>query len=91
MTRWQTRLTIASQATVVAVVGLIFGIPLGIAAGRTGWRILADATPVIYTAPLAALAVLLAIPTTVAIANLLAAWPARRAARLRVSEVLRAE
>lgn len=91
MTRWQTRLTVAAQATVVALVGLIFGIPLGIAAGRTGWRILADATPVLYVAPLAAIAVLLAIPGTVAIANLLAALPARRAARLRVSEVLRAE
>jgi hypothetical protein len=91
MTRWQTRLTIASQATVVAVVGLLFGIPLGIAAGRTGWRILADATPVIYTAPLAAIAIMLAIPATVATANVLAALPARRAARLQVSEVLRAE
>jgi hypothetical protein len=91
MTRWQTRLTVASQATVVAFVGLLFGIPLGIAAGRTGWRVLAEATPVIYTAPLAALAVLLAVPATVAVANLLAALPARRAARLHVSEVLRAE
>jgi hypothetical protein len=91
MTRWQTRLTVAAQATVVAFVGLLFGIPLGIAAGRTGWRVLADATPVLYVAPLAAIAVLVAIPGSVAISNLLAALPARRAARLRVSEVLRAE
>ena len=91
MTRWQTRLTIAAQATVVAFVGLLFGVPLGIAAGRTGWRVLADATPVVYVTPLATIAVVLAIPATIAIANLLAALPARRAARLRVSEVLRAE
>jgi len=91
MTRWQTRFTVAAQATVVALVGLVFGIPLGIAAGRTGWRILADATPVLYVAPLAVIGVMVAIPGTVAIANLLAALPARRAARLRVNEVLRAE
>jgi ABC-type lipoprotein release transport system permease subunit len=34
---------------------------------------------------------MLAIPATVATANVLAALPARRAARLQVSEVLRAE
>ncbi|HVU72391.1 MAG TPA: ABC transporter permease [Mycobacteriales bacterium] len=91
MTRWQSRLTVAVQATVLAAVGLAFGIPLGIAAGRSSWRALADATPIIYVPPLAAVAVLLSVPVAVAVANALAALPARRAARLEVGRILRAE
>jgi hypothetical protein len=91
LTRRQTRLIVAVQASVIAAVGLVFGVPLGIAAGRSSWRGLADTTPVYYVAPLAALAVLLAVPVTVAVANLLAALPARRAARLQVGQILRAE
>lgn len=91
MTKRQTRLTIAMQATTLAAVGLVFGIPLGLAAGRFSWHVLADATPVVYVAPFAAVALLLVIPGAVAAANVLAAWPARRASRLRPAEVLRAE
>jgi hypothetical protein len=91
MTRRQARLTVAMQATTLAAVGVVFGIPLGLAAGRYSWHVLADATPVVYTAPLAALALLLVIPGAVTAANALAAWPARRAAQLQPAEVLRAE
>ena len=91
MTRRQARLTIAVQATVLAAFGLAFGIPLGIAAGRSSWQWLANATPVIYVAPLAAIAIYICIPAAVAVANTLAALPARRAARIRVADVLRAE
>jgi hypothetical protein len=91
MTRRQTRGLVAVQATVLAGVGLALGIPLGIAAGRSSWQWLANATPVVYVAPLAAAAVYLAVPGAIAVANALAAWPARRAARLRIADVLRAE
>ncbi|MEJ7786166.1 MAG: ABC transporter permease [Solirubrobacteraceae bacterium] len=91
MTRRQSRLTVAAQASVIGVVGLVFGLPLGVAAGRTGWRVLADATPVLYIAPLAVLVLVIAVPATLAAANLLAAIPARRAARLKVAQALRTE
>jgi hypothetical protein len=91
LTRWQTRMIVVTQATVLAFIGLVVGIPLGIAAGRTSWRTLAHATPVYYVAPVALLALLLAIPATIAVANALAALPARRAARMHVGEILRAE
>jgi ABC-type lipoprotein release transport system permease subunit len=91
MTRRQSRLTVAAQASVIGVVGLIFGLPLGVAAGRTSWRVLAEATPVLYIAPLAVLVLVIAVPATLATANLLAALPARRAARLKVAATLRAE
>ncbi|MBP2702321.1 FtsX-like permease family protein [Microbispora sp. RL4-1S] len=91
MTRWQSRWTVVTQATLVAGIGLLFGVPLGVALGRTLWRLLADMWPLQYLAPLAAGAVLLVWPLTLAIANALAAWPGTVAARLRIAHVLRAE
>lgn len=82
---------IAWQAMTVAAVGLVLGLPLGAVAGRLSWRWVADATPLLYEPPLAVTAVALAVPAAVAAANLLAALPARRAARLRPAEVLRSE
>jgi hypothetical protein len=91
MTPWQCRWVVVTQATVLAAVGIVFGVPLGIALGRTVWRVVADYTPIEYVAPLAAVALALIGPAALVIANLLAAWPGRRAARLRISHVLRAE
>jgi hypothetical protein len=91
MTQWQCRWTVIAQATVLALVGLVFGVPVGLALGRTVWRVVADYTPLQYVAPLAASAMLLIWPAALFVANLLAAWPGRRAARLRISTVLRAE
>jgi hypothetical protein len=91
LTRWQTRGIVVTQATVLALVGLVVGIPLGIASGRTAWRILAQSTPVYYVAPIALIGLLIAIPVTIAVANMLAALPARRAVRLPINTILRAE
>ncbi|ETK36429.1 ABC transporter permease [Microbispora sp. ATCC PTA-5024] len=91
MTRWQARWTVVTQASLVAAVGLLFGVPLGVALGRTLWRLLADVFPLLYVAPLALGAVLLVWPLTLLTANALAAWPGTMAARLRVAHVLRAE
>jgi hypothetical protein len=91
LTRWQSRLVIVTQATLLAVIGLAFGIPLGIALGRTLWRAAADITPLAYHPPLAPWALVLIAPLALAAASLLAAWPARRAARLRTGQILRAE
>jgi ABC-type lipoprotein release transport system permease subunit len=82
---------VITQATVLAVIGLVVGVPLGVAIGRTMWRVVADYTPLQYVAPLSLWALLLIGPAAVAIANLLAAWPGRRAAHLRISHVLRTE
>jgi hypothetical protein len=91
MTRRQSRLVVTTQATVLALIGLVFGVPLGIALGRTLWRAVADGTPLAYHPPLAAWALLLIGPLALVAANLLAAWPGQRAARLRTGQVLRAE
>jgi hypothetical protein len=91
LTRRQTRLVIGTQATLLAVIGLAFGIPLGIALGRTLWHAAANVTPLAYEPPLALLALLLIPPLALVAAYLLAAWPARRAARLRTAQILRTE
>ena len=90
-TRRQSRVAIAWQATIIAVAGIVVGLPLGIVAGRLVWRWLAHNLPVVYVPPLAAVAVVLVIPAAIALANLLAAWPARAAARIRPAEALRTE
>jgi len=91
LTRAQTRLVVGTQATLLAVVGIVFGIPLGLVLGRVLWHAAADTMPLAYHPPLAALALLLIAPLALVVANLLATWPARRAARLDAGQVLRTE
>jgi predicted lysophospholipase L1 biosynthesis ABC-type transport system permease subunit len=91
LTRWQVRATVAWQATVLAIVGLVFGIPLGLALARTLWRGVAERTPVVYVAPLAVASIVLVVPLSILVVNILAAYPGHRAVRQRISAVLRAE
>jgi hypothetical protein len=91
MTRWQARGVVVTQATLLAAIGLIFGVPIGIALARVLWRQVADNTPIAYHPPLAVWALFLIAPLALLIANLLAAWPGQRAARLQVGHTLRTE
>jgi len=91
MTRGQCRWVVVTQASVLAVIGLIFGVPLGLALGRSVWRVAADYTPLYYVAPVALWALLLVAPAALVVSNLLAAWPGRRAGRLRIANILRSE
>jgi ABC-type lipoprotein release transport system permease subunit len=91
LTRGQVRASVAWQATTLAIVGLVFGVPLGVLVGRAVWRNVAEATPLQYVPPFSLVVVLLVVPLALLLCNALAAWPARRAARLRAAEVLRTE
>ena len=91
MTQWQCRWVVITQATVLALIGLVFGVPVGLALGRTVWRVVADYTPIEYVPPLAVSALLLVGPAALLVANVLAAYPGHRAARLRIAAILRAE
>ncbi|PZS25143.1 MAG: hypothetical protein DLM58_23035 [Pseudonocardiales bacterium] len=91
MTQWQCRWVVVTQASVLALIGLLFGVPLGFAVGRTLWRVVAHSTPLQYVAPTAPWALLIIAPAALLVANLLAAVPGRRAARLKISHVLRTE
>jgi hypothetical protein len=91
ITRWQARSIVATQAVTICMIGLAVGIPAGIVLGRVVWRAVATSTPLLYVAPTAVVALALAVPVALAVSSALAAQPARRAGRLRVPDVLRAE
>ena len=89
--RRQLGATVAVQATTFATVALLVGVPLGVAAGRTVWRVVAESisSAAAPATPMAMLG-LIALATLLA-ANLIAALPARAAARTRPATVLRSE
>ncbi len=91
LNRRGTRLILAAQSTAIGIVGLLFGVPLGVAVGRAIWRWVADLVPLEEVPPFALLAVVVIVPATVALVNALAVWPGRHVSRVRPAEVLRAE
>jgi ABC-type lipoprotein release transport system permease subunit len=90
-TQRQLAATVAWQASIVGVVGILFGVPLGIALGRWLWILFArevyavpDATVPVPSIALVAVGVLILV-------NAVAALPGRSAARTETALVLRAE
>ena len=91
-TRSQLRAVIAWQATALAAGALVIGVPAGIIAGRLTWAVFANAAGVAPQSTISLPVVLVAVPAvTLLLANLIAAFPARAAARLRPATVLRTE
>jgi ABC-type antimicrobial peptide transport system permease subunit len=90
-TRRQVLGAVAWEASAFAAIALLIGLPLGVVAGRWAWAIFANAAGVSATATVPLSTVLLAIPATLLVANLIAAAPGWEAARLRPALVLRTE
>ena len=90
-TRRQARIAITWQATLLTIIGLVVGIPLGIVCGRSLWRWLADSFPVAYVPPLALVAMVVVVPIAIVLASVLAAPPAYAATRIRPAQALRTE
>jgi ABC-type lipoprotein release transport system permease subunit len=89
--RGQVAATIAWQATTFAVVALVLGLPLGLAAGRWAWQLTAGALGV-DSGPVVPVPVIVAVVAgTRVAANLVAAGPGRVASRLRPAAALRSE
>ena len=86
----QVRATVAWQASAIAATGLLIGLPLGVAAGRWAWTLLARGFA-IEPVPVISALVLLSVPAVLVMANLVAAVPARAAARTQPAVVLRTE
>jgi len=89
--RRQVSTSVAWQATTVAVIGLLAGVPLGIAFGRWGWSAVASQLGVASEPVVPVTLVILTVAGTLVAANALAAFPALLAARTRPAEILRAE
>ena len=79
------------QATALAAVALLAGLPLGVLAGRWAWAVFAGSAGVSSQASVPVAVVLLAIPATLLLANLIAAGPGWTAARVPAATVLRSE
>lgn len=88
--RRQVGMTVAWQATTIAALTLLAGIPLGIAAGRWAWRLFAEELGVLPEAATSLWSLFLVVLTTFVLANLVAAVPGWLAARTRPAVVLRA-
>jgi ABC-type antimicrobial peptide transport system permease subunit len=88
--RGQISAVVAWQATTFATAALI-GLPLGLALGRVLWRALANEMGIVPDVATPALALLLAIPATIVVANLLAVVPGWLAGRIRPAVALHAE
>lgn len=79
------------QASVIALIGLAIGLPAGIASGRAIWRSVASNTPIEVIVPGDWAMVGLTALAAVATATVLAIWPSRRLATLRLASELRSE
>ena len=91
MFRRQVGFSVAWQTTTMALIGIVIGVPLGIATGKAVWSAFADnlgvgTQPVVVAAEIALLAI-----GTLVVANLLAVVPALMAARERPSSLLKSE
>ena len=89
--RRQLAAAVAWQATVAAVVGIAVGIPLGVIAGRWLWDLFADQIYAVPYPTVSLLSILLVALGTLVLANVVAAVPARTAARTPTAVLLRAE
>jgi hypothetical protein len=87
----QVSAAVAWQATALSVLALIVGIPVGIAAGRVVWSLVANSIGVVVVPTVPWVWVGVVVPATLLIANVVAAGPAAAAARVAPSTVLRSE
>jgi hypothetical protein len=81
MSRRSARLTLNAEGTAIGLFGIAIGVPLGLAVGRTGWRVIAAHVPLANVAGVAILGALLIVPATILLANVLAIWPGRLVSR----------
>lgn len=88
--RWVRR-TITCQAATTAVIGLLFGVPLGIVAGRMVWRVTVSSLGIIDAPSTPWVQLVVVCVAAVAGAVVVSWWPATIAARREAQDQLRAE
>ncbi len=81
--------SVAWQATTLALIGIVVGVPLGIAAGEAVWRAFANNLGAVPVAVVPTWLIVVLAAAVVAVANVVAIGPALVATRSRPSELLR--
>jgi hypothetical protein len=89
--RPQLRGTVAWQATTLVAIALVIGLPVGVAAGRWGWRAFTGQLGVLPVPVVPLVLILVAVPAALFLAVVVAALPGRAAARTQPAIVLRSE
>jgi ABC-type lipoprotein release transport system permease subunit len=89
-TQRQLASAVAWQASVTAVIGIVIGVPAGVALGRQLWDLFARAIYAVSEPTVAVRQVLLIVLGTLVLANTAAAIPGRIAARIPAAGLLRA-
>jgi hypothetical protein len=87
----QVSATVAWQASTLAVVGVLLGVPLGLVAGRWAWILVAEGLGIATDTAVPVVALVTAVPVALLVANAVAFVPGRMAARTRPAVVLRSE
>ena len=81
----------AWQVSTLAGLALLIGLPLGVAAGRWSWQLFAAGLGVPADSSLPVPLLLVMVPAVLVIANAVALWPGRSAARVSPARALRTE
>jgi len=82
---------VAWQASVAGAIGAIFGIPLGIVAGRWLWTLFANNIYAVPHPTVPTISLLIVTISALVLANVVAALPGRTAARTSAAQVMRGE
>jgi hypothetical protein len=89
--RSQIMTTVATQATLLTVAGVLLGVPAGVIVGRAVWERIASGTGLESTDVVPVLALLAIVVLSIAVVNAVAVVPGRMAARTPPAAVLRSE
>lgn len=89
--RRQVRAIVAWQASTLAGIGILVGLPAGLVVGGLVWRVIATRLGIGSTIVEPVIGVLLVVPVTLIVVNLLAWLPGRRASRIEPAIALRSE
>ncbi len=89
--RRQVAFCVSWQTTTVALVGIVIGVPAGVAVGRAVWGLFAHSLGVLAVTEVAAWVIVAVAAATIVVANVLAIGPAIVAARSRPASLLRSE
>jgi hypothetical protein len=82
---------VAWQASVAGAIGAIFGIPLGIVVGRWLWTLFANNIYAVPRPTVPFVSLVIVAVSAMVLANVVAAWPGRSAARTSAAQVMRGE